>query len=101
MGLWMVSFSLAGQKNTKSQAFSPGEQLKYKAYYNWGFIWLYAGDVTFSVKFSEKSKEIYFFTVIGKTRKGYDWLFKVRDKFESTAFAASLAPISYSRETFE
>ena len=97
----MVSFGLAGQKNTKPLAFYPGEQLKYKAYYNWGFIWLYAGDVTFSVKFSEENKEIYHFSSIGKTRKGYDWLYKVRDKFESEAFADSLAPVSYSRKTFE
>ena len=101
VGIWIVFFSLAGQKSTKSQAFSPGEQLKYKAYYNWGFIWLYAGDVIFSVKYSEKSKEIYLFTSIGKTRKGYDWLYKVRDKFESKAFSDSLVPLSYSRETLE
>lgn len=101
LGLCLVSLSLFGQKNVKHQAFSPGEQLKYKAYYNWGFIWLYAGDVTFSVNFSKESNKIYHFSSIGKTRKGYDWLYKVRDKFESKAFAESLAPVSYSRKTFE
>ncbi len=101
LAICFTTASLSGQENTKTQAFSPGEQIKYKAYYNWGFIWLYAGDVIFSVKASGKNYENYYFNAIGKTRKKYDWFFKVRDKFVSEAKASDLKPLSYLRETYE
>jgi len=103
-GLSVLFFSitaLTGQENKKIQAFSPGEQIRYKAYYNWGFIWLYAGDVSFSVKVSENNEENFHFLSEGRTRKKYDWFYKVRDKFESEASASSLEPFTYLRETNE
>jgi hypothetical protein len=103
-GLLALFFSitaLTGQGNNKIQTFSPGEQIRYKAYYNWGFIWLLAGDVSFSVKASGNNEENFHFRAEGRTRKKYNWFFKVRDKFESEASASSLEPITYLRETYE
>ena len=53
-------------------AFSPGEKMVYKIYYNWGFIWMPAGEVTFNV---EEEGDIYHYKVIGKTYNSYNWFF--------------------------
>ena len=99
--LYFSITALTGQENIKNKPFSAGEQIRYKAYYNWGFIWLYAGNVNFSVKASGNHKENYHFLATGKTRKNYDWFFKVRDKFESEARSSDLASLTYHRETYE
>ena len=46
--LWVQMVAHA-QCRIDSKAFAPGEVITYKAYYNWGFIWLHAGEVEFNV----------------------------------------------------
>ena len=42
-------FQLPTPCNSSNSAFLAGEELTYKVYYNWNFIWLSAGEVTFRV----------------------------------------------------
>lgn len=82
--------------------FLVGETIEYDAVYNWGFIWLEAAHVSFSVKdtiFEEKQQ--FHFVSTGISLPEYDWVFKVRDTFESIAGTDSLTPYYYNRKTNE
>ncbi|MEY3419896.1 MAG: hypothetical protein RIR48_176 [Bacteroidota bacterium] len=73
---------------------SNGEKLVFKAYYNWKFIWIPAGEAEFL--FSE-TDDTYVITVTGKTYKSYDAFFKVRDFFQSEIDKNTMYPRRFVR----
>lgn len=83
-------------------AFKAGEVITYRAAYNWGFIWVDAGRVSFKV-YEEKlnGEEVYHFKSYGTSVPKYDWIYKVRDSFESWATKDGLKPVKYVRKTSE
>lgn len=82
----------------ENNTFTVGEELTYKIYYNWNFIWLSAGEVVFKV---EDMGEQYKFTARGKTYSSYDWFFKADDYFESIVDKSTLLPITFKRDIKE
>jgi len=86
----------------KFPVFKNGEKITYDAVYNWGFIWLNAGVVQFSVTETKYQKEdAYHFNSVGTSLKSYDWFFKVRDYFQSYADKNTLRPYFFERNTYE
>lgn len=82
-------------------AFKSGERIVYEVSYNWGLIWIDAGEVDFSAELKTyHSKPTYHFFSTGRSYKHYDWLFKVRDTFEVVT-SLNLRPIAYRRHTLE
>jgi len=82
--------------------FRVGENVTYRAYYNWKFIWLNAGDVFFSVKDTVyKNQDSFHFISKGWSLKEYDWFFKVRDSFESIVAKDGFKPLWFLRDTEE
>ncbi|WP_236974731.1 DUF3108 domain-containing protein [Membranihabitans maritimus] len=79
---------------TDNNTFSDNETLTYKIYYNVNFIWIGAGTVTFNI---DKRGSNYFAEAVGKTYGGYDWIFKVRDTFQSVLDQNTLLPIESTR----
>src|SRR5690606_19147871 len=76
--------------------FKDGEKVTYIAVYNWGFIWLNAGLVTFSVDSVKKdSKPAYKCKAVFVTHKDYDKLFMVRDTFPSFVVPISMKPFEF------
>lgn len=63
----------------ENNAFQGGEQVTYKMYYNWKFVWVAAGEVTFRVK---DMGDQYHLSAVGETYRSYDPFFKVRDTYE-------------------
>jgi hypothetical protein len=91
-----------GQCFDQNFAYKEGEILKYQAYYNWGFIWLNAGFVEFKVKqTSYLTRPVYYFDAYGSSHKSYDWIFKVRDHYESYLDKETLQPLWYSQINYE
>ncbi|MBK7345260.1 MAG: DUF3108 domain-containing protein [Saprospiraceae bacterium] len=88
-------FNLCSTQNT---AFLGGEEVVYKIYYNWNFVWLSAGEVTFRV---EDQGSTYKFTARGRTYSTYEWFFKVRDYYEATVDKQTLKPIHTIRDVKE
>jgi len=85
-----------------NDAFSSGEELVYEASYNWGFVWLDAGKVTFKVeKDLYKGIPCYNISGIGGTYPSYDWIYKVRDRFECWVDTVTLKPYRYIRDVQE
>ena len=96
--------TLSAQKNctVENNSFKAGEQFNYKIFYNWGAIWMEAGEASFSVFLNKlNGKSVYHFVGLGATYPKYDWFYKVRDKYESYADTSTLKPIRFIRDAKE
>jgi hypothetical protein len=79
-----------------------GEKLVYDVAYNWKFVWISAGEVSFMVKNANyQGKPVYHFDSYGTSYKSYDWFYKVRDRFQSYADTGTLQPIWAGRNSYE
>jgi len=78
----------------ENTAFKGGEKMVYKAYYNWQFVWIPAGEAAFNIKENNDTYEI---TVVGKTYKSYDVFFRVRDYFHSVIDKKTMYPKYFVR----
>ena len=82
------------------KAFTDNELLEYDVYYNWGVIWANAGWVNFSVTQDKfKGKKCFHFIGEGGSKPNWDWVYKVRDKYESYNDTFNLRPFYYLRNT--
>lgn len=75
--------------NIENQAFQDGEEIVYKMYYNWNFVWLSAGEVVFRVRDLGNQ---YHFSAYGRTYKSYEWFYKVRDYYDTYVDKETLLP---------
>jgi len=98
----MQSYFLAAQCVESPPAFRPGERLTYEVAYNWGVLWVDAGEAEFRAeKYGNDSTAVYSFESTGKSYRVYDLVFKVRDRFRSTVRAEGFEPVWFGRETSE
>ncbi|TVQ50490.1 MAG: DUF3108 domain-containing protein [Saprospirales bacterium] len=79
----------------KNSAFQAGEKAVYTVYYKIGFVWIPAGEVTFSV---EEDENYYHLKAYGRTYNSYDRLFRVRDTYESKVDKKTLLPVTATRD---
>lgn len=98
----MIHQTAISQCVSSVNSFYAGEKLSYHALYTWGFVWIHAGNVQFSVT-SQKIGPIpgYTFTAKASSVKAFDWFFKVRDSFQSLVMADKLTPIWFDQNTSE
>lgn len=82
----------------ENKTFQGGEEITYKLYYNWGIMWLSAGEVTFKV--NDMGSQ-YHVAVAGRTYKSYEWFFKVRDYYDTYIDKNSLLPKTAIRNVRE
>lgn len=82
----------------KNTSFKNGEILTYKVYYNWNFVWIAAGEVTFKV-IDQGDK--YYINAKGKTYSSYDYFFKVRDEFKVWVDKETMLPRTSVRKVQE
>ncbi|MGB3546582.1 MAG: DUF3108 domain-containing protein [Saprospiraceae bacterium] len=82
----------------QNEAWQDGEEIVYKLYYNWNFVWLSAGEVTFDVHDTGKD---YHIAVRGRTYSSYEWFFKVRDNYESWIDKETLLPKMHVKDVQE
>ncbi len=81
-----------------NESFQDGETMTYKLYYNWNFVWLAAGEVTFRVR---EKKDQYHVSAYGSTYKSYEWFYKVRDKYDTYIDKETLLPVISIRDVHE
>ena len=97
-----ILFGFSSDCEVINTSFSADEEIVYKIQYNWGFIWLETGEVVFTVKQEDnKGVPCYRLSGIGATYSSYDWIYKVRDRFESWVDTSSLKPFHYVRDVSE
>jgi len=87
---------------TANNAFGDGENISYEVSYNWGPIWMDAGLVTFTTT-KEKyfGKDTWHLRSTGKTYLGYDYLFKVRDYYDSWIDPQTFHSFEFRRYIYE
>lgn len=102
--LWLFIFGTESkaQCSDPNIAFKGGEVVRYHAYYNWHFVWMNAGEVTFSVKNIQwQKKPAYHITAHGSTYRNYDFFYKVRDTFEVVVDTMRLEPFMFKQVNYE
>ncbi len=82
----------------ENTTFQHGEEMTYKLYYNINFVWVAAGEVTFSV---EDLGNQWHLKAVGKTYPSYEWFFKVNDRYDTYLDKNSLLPIVSIRSIAE
>ena len=82
----------------ENSVFQGGEEVVYKLFYNWNFVWLAAGEVTFRVR---DLGDKYHLSAHGRTYSSYEWFFKVRDKYDTYVDKETLLPIISIRDISE
>ena len=82
--------------------FKENERVLYHVYYNVSFIWVHAGEVTFSTTIENyNNRDIFHIIGDGKTYPSYDWIFKVRDRYETYLDINELVPLKFIRNVNE
>lgn len=107
-GLLSMAFTIPGHQSVEEQmatnvepcsntnnTFQHNEKLTYKIYYNWNFVWLAAGEVTFRV-FDEGNQ--YHYKAKGETYDSYEWFYVVNDEYDSWVDKNTLMP-NYSERS--
>lgn len=100
-----VSFTAMAQTdfcNSKNISYQNGERLTFHAYYNMGFIWIYAGNCIFTTTATEyNGRKAYYIAGDGRTAKSYEWFYKVRDLYETYIDQETLLPLRFIRNVSE
>ncbi|HEY0356529.1 MAG TPA: DUF3108 domain-containing protein [Flavisolibacter sp.] len=88
-----------GIRNTTTQS---GEQIDFTVYYNVAGIYVNAGSAMFTTKLEKlNDKPVYHIIGSGRSNSKYDWIFKVRDRYESYVDTATMRPLRFSRDVEE
>ncbi|MEI6885857.1 MAG: DUF3108 domain-containing protein [Bacteroidota bacterium] len=83
-------------------AFGDGEVITYTVHYNWGPVWVNAGQVDFKAKLEKKGdRQLWHLTSSGKTFASYDMLFKVRDYYETWLDPETFQSAGFKRLIYE
>jgi hypothetical protein len=91
-----------GMCNQPNYAYSSGEKIQYTIFYNVLGLYVNAGRADFSIQNTNwNGSDAYTFTALGRSNGKYDWIFKVRDKYESIVDAKTLLPYQFTRQINE
>ena len=91
--------SFCGIKNTTTQN---GEEITYTIYYSLAGAHVNAGTTTFSNKLEKlNGRPVYHVIGVGGSNTKYDWIYKVRDRYESYIDTQSMQPLKFFRDVNE
>jgi Protein of unknown function (DUF3108) len=83
-------------------AFNSGERTTFKVFYNVIGIFVDAGTATFAISTERyNNRPVYHVVGEGRSNSRYDWIFKVRDRYESYIDTATLRPYKFIRNVDE
>jgi hypothetical protein len=82
--------------------FQSGEGINFKVFYNVIGIYVDAGNASFNVATERyQNKPVYHIVGLGNSNESYDWIFKVRDRYETYIDTTSLKPYRFVRQVDE
>jgi len=86
----------------RNKAFEEGESISYNVFYNVIGLYVNAGNANFSVSLDKMNNRTAYHVVgRGSSNPSYDWIFKVRDRYESYIDTANLQPLKFIRNIEE
>jgi hypothetical protein len=85
-----------------NRSFQDGENITFNIFYSVVGVYVNAGTANFTVT-QEKmnNKPVYHIVGTGTSNSSYDWIFKVRDRYESFIDTANLQPLKFIRNVDE
>lgn len=100
--LFFLFFAWSVPVQAQNLAFQSGERISYAVFYNVIGIYVNAGNATFSaLRKNYQNNEVYHLVGEGVTNTKYDWIFKVRDRYESYFDVEQMAPVKFVRNVHE
>jgi hypothetical protein len=109
--LVLILFGFSVQTNIRPQdnfcginniAFQVDEEVTFTVYYAVAGIYVNAGNAVFTSKLENiNNRPVYHVTGDGKTNPSYDWIYRVRDKYESFIDTATMQPLKFLRNVNE
>ncbi len=91
-----------GSCGYSNKTFKDGESITYYVFYTLAGIWVHAGNVNFTVDQTYlNNKPVYHVVGTGNTLSSYDWIYKVRDRYESYLDTGTLLPYKFIRNVEE
>lgn len=82
--------------------FVSGENITFRVFYSVIGIYLEAGTASFSInKDRLNNRQVYHIVGLGNSNSKYDWIFKVRDRYESYIDTGTLRPYKFIRNVDE
>ncbi len=100
--LLFSNYTDAENLKIQNNAFNEGEVLRFKGFYNWGFVWVNAGRV--ETKISEttyENKSAYSIRGAARNANAFEMFFKLRDTLTTVVNKDNLLPYSLDRITNE
>lgn len=86
----------------RNRAFEEGESISYNVFYSVIGLYVNAGSANFSVALDKMNNRTAYHVVgKGSSNPSYDWIFKVRDRYESYIDTANLQPLKFIRNIEE
>ena len=86
----------------RNQAFQDGEVINYTVFYSVVGIFINAGNASFTTTLEKlNNKPVYHITGSGSSNPSYDWIFRVRDKYETFIDTGNLQPYKFLRNVDE
>ncbi|HEY0732720.1 MAG TPA: DUF3108 domain-containing protein [Chitinophagaceae bacterium] len=86
----------------RNTTFQPGERLSYTVYYSLFGLYVNAGNATVSTSLERiNNRPVYHIVGDGKSNSSYDWVTKVKDRYESYVDTATLQPVKFIRDVHE
>jgi hypothetical protein len=109
--LVLVLFGFSVQTNNPPQdnfcginniAFQVNEEVTFTVYYAVAGIYVNAGNAVFTSKLETiNNRPVYHITGDGKTNPSYDWIYRVRDKYETFIDTTTMQPLKFLRNVNE
>lgn len=79
-----------------------GEKLNFKVFYNLSALWVAAGEANFTTRQESLNGHTVFHIIgDGQTYKSYDWIYRVRDKYETYIDVQTMLPLKFVRNVDE
>lgn len=86
----------------RNRSFQNGENITFHVFYAVAGIYISAGTANFTVTQEQlANKPVYHLVGTGSSNPSYDWVFKLRDKYESYIDTATLQPLKFVRDISE
>jgi len=86
----------------RNNAFQAGERIDFTIFYSVIGLYVNAGNASFTTSLEKmNNKPVYHIVGDGTSHNSYDWIFKVRDKYETYIDTATLQPFKFLRDVNE
>lgn len=86
----------------RNHSFQSGESITYTIFYSVAGLYVNAGNANFKTTLERiNNKTVYHVVATGSSNPSYDWIFKVRDRYETYFDTTNLQPVKFIRNVDE